>query len=206
MLYSDVLAVVQSINTGASNPQAVGLMAKLVLGKIARRCLPSQVKLFTINNVGLQKDFLLGVPLLCPDFMQLKTDGENNNKCVYFYQSTNPTYFPLVNNSRFREYTQGYYATMTGRTLSVSTPNAVNPPDKIYFIYYSKFLVLDKDGVTYKETPLNNNDVIVIPSEFDDVLIDGILLYIQRREKSDGEFNKAIMSWEKSLNDLMFLM
>jgi hypothetical protein len=210
MLFADVLTLVQSINTGASNPSAVSLIAKIVLGKISRHCLPSQIKKFTINNVGLQKTFLLGTSILCPDFMKLKTDGENNNKCVYFYQATNPTYFPLVSDSRFTEYTQGYYATLMGNLLKISSPTGINPPDTIYFNYYSKFLVLDKDDITYKETPTDNQDQILIPSQFDDILIEGILLYLERREKTNLKFirgeSPSLVAWEKSLQSLLFNM
>ena len=55
------------------------------------------------------------------------------------------------------------------------------------------------------ETPVNSDDICLLPSVFDDVIIDGLLLYISRKEKESKEYEKNVIEWEKRLNDIIFL-
>jgi len=206
MLFSEFQDILQELNTGATNPNYIGGILKLVLGKISRHKLPSRVKLANITTSGATS---FNLNTLVTDFIDFKTQiGEGNkDRCIYFYQSSSlPFDLPLVNNSRFVDHTEGGYATLIGRTLKISLPSGMTVPANIYFPYYSKYLVLDDDGVTEKEKPENSNDTIISPSEFDDILIDGVLLYISRKEKEDSEYAKNVQEWEKRVQELVFLM
>ncbi len=202
MLYGDAKTLIQALNTGATNPDSINLICKLVLGKMARRKLRDRVKLAEITTSGLTT---LNLKTLLPDYFDLKITIDNNKpKSVYYYQGDIPIYLDLVNFTEFNEYISGGYVSVNGREINISVPFGQEVPSKIYFPYYSFYMVLDKDGSTEKETPVDNDDLLLFPSVFDDVFIDGVLLYLSRREKQDAEYTKNVQEWEKRLNDLSF--
>lgn len=199
MQYSEYKNLIQELNTGHGLPTSIDNLCKIVLGKIARRKIKSSIKLATISTSG---SLTLNLSTLLPDFIDFKTDAENKNRCIYYMLTASPMYFTITNHSRFVQETGGYNATLIGNTLYLSMPPGQNAPDTIYFPYYSKYLVEDNAGIA-KEKPENDDDVIIIPSIFDDLLVDGVLYYIARKEKEDSEFNKDTTEWEKRLNDIL---
>ncbi len=202
MTYGDLQNILQTLNTGATNPDYLGKITKLVLGKIARRRIRARIKLASLATSGA---FSLDLKTLLPDFLDLKMNAASGKPtCVYYYESDFPFFFDMADNSRFAEHTEGGYATLIGTTLKFSMPIGQSAPATIYFPYYSKYLVLDADGTTEKEEPSDNNDTFLLPSEFDDLLIDGNLLYISRREKESDEYTKNVQEWEKRLNEIVY--
>lgn len=202
MTYGDLQNLVQTLNTGSTNPDYLGKITKLVLGKISRRRLKSRVKLASISTGG---SFSLDLRTLLPDFLDFKIDASSGKPtCVYYYEGSYPFFFEMSDNSKFAEHTEGGYATLVGSTLKFSMPIGESAPSTIYFPYYSKYLVLDSDGTTEKEEPSDNNDSFLLPSEYDDLLVDGDLLYLSRREKEDSEYTKNVQEWEKRLNEIVY--
>jgi len=201
--YGDLKNVLQTISTGASIPSYIDTIFKLVLGKMAKRKLQSRLKLATIVT-GAATSFVLGTDQVL-DFMGLKTDAANGNKSVYYLDASgNPVYMPLKPYSFFKVNINAGFCSLVGNTLYIGTDENGNIPATIYFQYYSRYLVLDADGTTEKETPSASEDTFLYPPEFDDVLIDGVLLYLTRREKQDKEYYKAREQWNQSLSDLTF--
>lgn len=204
MTYGDLQNVVQTLNTGATNPDGLAVITKLVLGKMSRRKIRSRVKLAEVSTGGL---FTLNLNTLVPDFVDFKVDTENGKpKCVYYLEGDNPVYLELVSNSFFQENQNCFIATLVGRTLKFTLAEGQSAPSKIYFPYYSKYLVLDADGVTEKESPSDNDDLFLFPSEADDVLVEGVLLYLSRREKEDSEYTKNVQEWEKRINEMVYYL
>lgn len=204
MNYGELKDVVESVNTGAMLPDSINQIVKLVLGKIARRKLPAMVRLGEITTNGLTQ-FNLGTALCLPGFVDLKTDGENNNRCVYYLRDgSSPVFLVMTSNSRFAQETSGGYATIIGRQLNIKQPVGEVVPTKLYVPYYSKYLVLDADGTTEKEAPTANEDEFLIGSEFDDVLVDGVKLYIARREKNSKDFMQDLDAWNRQLEEVIY--
>jgi hypothetical protein len=193
MTYLDFKNLIAELNTGSTLPTSIDNICKLVLGKIARRKLRSTVRLAIITTSG---SLSLDLNTLLPDFIDFKTDVENHNRCIYFYEGTVPFYFNLTNNTRFADELGGYSTTLIGKTLKIKMPAGEAAPATIYFTYYSKYLVETSAGVR-KETPSNDDDELSLPSIFDDLLVDGVLFYISRKEKEDSEFSKNANEWER---------
>lgn len=175
MTYKELQDVVQTLNTGSLNPDSFDTVARLVLGKMARRRLSSRAKLATLNanqgTVTPSGATALDLKVLLPDYFAMRVDA---NEGMTFELTGDVIYLPA-----------GYSG-------------------NISFFYYSKYLVLDQDGITEKETPENNDDTFLFPSVLDDVVVEGILLYITRREKDDREFQKDVIEWEKRINEAIF--
>ena len=203
MTYGEAQELIDTLHSGAKIPDNLGMIFKLVLGKIARKKIKSRVKLGEIT-VGGNTEFALGSDGYLPAFLTLKTDAENKNKCIYYYKSTEPYFLRLTTPSRFSEHTEGGVAMMEGKTLKVNFPEGAGTVATIYVPYYSKYLVLDEDGSTEKETPENTDDEFLLGSEFDDVLIDLVLLYLKRADMDDAEFMKASGLAGKALNEVAF--
>jgi len=201
MLYSDFKATIQDLHTGGDLPDSIDNIAKLVLGKIARLRLKNRIKIASIT-VGSNTSFDLST--LVPDFFALKTDAENKNRSIYYYQSTNPCFFENTNHSRFIMNPGGYFSTIIGMTLKINFPQGISDIATIYLPYFSRYLVLDADGITEKETPSEEGDVFLFDSAFDDAFVDGVLLYLKRRELDDSEWTKATQEWNKSLQSIVF--
>lgn len=202
MNYGDVMTAIGSLNTG-NIPDNVDFLTKLICGKIARKRIPELVKLAEITTGGL-KDFDLRI--LVPDFFDFKLDFSNKNNFIYSLDSSNePSFFKLVSPALFAQNTWGGFAKKVGPTLSISTIPGDAIPTKIYFPYYSFYCWQDADTGVTRETPVNNDNICLLPSVFDDVIIDGLLLYISRREKESKEYQKNVIEWEKRLNDIIFL-
>lgn len=200
MTYGDLQNMVQTINTGSSNPSYLANFTKLILGKIARRKVRQSFA--TITTSGSTE---INLKTALPDFISFKTDPENNDRCIYYFEGSNeyPIFFRLSNNSRYAQNVGGGRATIIGNTLKLSIPTGDTIPATIYFPYFSKYLVLDDDGSTEKEQPADSGDTFLIDSVFDDLLVDGLMMYISRREKDNKEFNKNVREWESRLNDIM---
>ena len=203
MTYKELQDVVQVIQTGATNPSKFAILTKLVLGKISRRRLKERLKIGEITT-GAASEFILGSSSILPDFLALKTYPENQNKSVYYIVSDSPRYFQMTNHSRFREFIESGFATLDGRTLKLSYFSGDDIPGTVFVPYFSKYLVLDEDGITEKETPSNSDDTFLMDTVFDDALVEGILIYLTRRDKSAGEFNRAVKEWEQNLNEILF--
>jgi len=183
MKYSELKSTVKAVHTEAGLSTKIDNLAKLVLGKIARTRLKERIK---IGEITPGSDTSWNIKTQFPGFFALKPNAENRNRCIYFYQSTIPYFLKQTNNSRFviAEGNGCGGATLNGRTLSINLPTGFSVPDTYYVPYFSMFLVLDKDGSTEKEKPEEDDDTFLFDSVYDDVLIDGILLYLKRREMS----------------------
>lgn len=189
------------LNTGSTVPDNLGFLTKLVCGKIARRRLPDLVKMAEITTAGATS---LNLKTLLPDFFDFKLNVEESNKIIYSLDSSNnPTFYYLVSPAMFAENTQGGYAKREGNILTISVPTGEVVPSKLYFNYYSMFCWASSTGVA-KEEPTNNDDVCILNSAFDDAIIEGILLYISRREKENNEYTKNVQEWEKRINEIIF--
>jgi hypothetical protein len=199
MQYLDFKTTVGDLNTGATVPASIDTITKLVLGKIARLGLTTRAKTKEITVSG-NTEWILGSEI--PDFVRFKVDAEN--KCIYFYQSTEPIFLILTNPAEFVRHTEGGYAAIIDNKLKISLPTGMTSPTTLYVPYFSKYLVLDEDGTTEKENPEEDGDTFLFPSIFDDALVEGVLLYIKRRELNDYEFAKAVQEWEKSVSSLAF--
>lgn len=201
MTYLEFKSLVQDLHTGATIPNAIDDISKLVLGKIARVRLKNRIK---VGEITVGSDVSWNLDTEFGDFIALKADAENNNKCVYYMESATPIWLKQTNHSRFMLNTGGGFATLLGHTLKVNFGASSSSVSTLFVPYFSKFLVLDTDGITEKEKPVNDDDTFLLDSIFDDAFVDGVLLYIKRAEMDDGEFSKAITAWKKSLNDLIF--
>jgi hypothetical protein len=199
MTYSEFKATIQELHTGASMFTQIDNISKLVLGKIAKLRLKERVKIKELT-VGGNTEFNLLTEI--PDFFAIKSSPENGNRDIYYYQSSNPFYLVMTNNSRFVQNISGGFASIVGRILKVNFGTGITV-DKLYIPYYSKYLVQDSAG-NEKETPDDDDDIFLFNSIFDDVFVDGVLLYLKRKELSDSEFTKAQSEWNKSLQGLAF--
>lgn len=201
MTYGDLQTAVYSLNTG-NIPDGVAFLAKLISGKITRRRMPSRVKLASVNTGG---SLVLNLRTLVPDFLEFKFDPNNENRVIYSLDSSNrPYFYRLVSPASFAEYTSGGYAKIEGSTLTLKVDEGATTPTTIYFPYFSFYAWADGTTDAEKETPSSNDDYCILPSVFDDVLIDGILLYISRREKESKEYEKNVIEWEKRVNEMIF--
>lgn len=203
MTYGEARKIINTLHSGQSIPDNLNMLFKLVLGKIARKKMKSRVKIGEII-VENKTEFALGSDDYLPAFFALKPDAENENKCIYYYQSTEPYFLTLTNPSRFIENTGGGFSMMEGKTLKINLPEGIDTVTKIYVPYYSKYLVLNKDGLAEKEMPEDDNDEFLLGSEFDDILIDSVLLYLKRGDMDDSEFMKASGIANKSLSEIAF--
>jgi hypothetical protein len=210
MTYGDFQNVLQVLNTGATNPNQLGLICKLVLGKIARTRPRNRVKMASVSSSSVTQyngNIYYITLTSIADFFDVKTDIGDRAKSLlaFYFESDIPNYFELTNLSNLVAKSSGYYAAISGNRLYFTMAAGENVPATIRFPYYSYYLVLDQDGITEKETPSQTNDTFLFKSAFDDLLIDGVLLYISRREKEDSEYSKNVSEWEKRLNEQMLL-
>ncbi len=202
MTYKEFKELVTELNTGVTLATNIDLITKIVLGQISRLKLKDRLKVGEITTGGATE---FNLRTFLPDFISLKTYQENKNKCIYYFQgSDSPIYLQQTNVSRFEDAVAGGRATLIGRTLKVGFPNGAVVPTTLYVPYFSKYLVLDADGITEKEGPEDDEDTFLLDSIFYDSLVDGVLLYLKRKELKDGEFNKAKIQWTKSVNELAF--
>lgn len=202
MTYQEVLDTIQVIQTGASNPTKIASLASLVLGKIARRKI--RTRLATITTGG-NSSIELGIATSLPDFISLKSSGGDFNKCVYYLDaSSTPVYMPIKPYSYLKSNPNAGFCAIEGNTLYLSTDDTGVVPATIYFPYYTSYLVYDNSTHAEKYSPSAGTDTFLFKNIFDDIFIDGILLYLTRREKQDKEYYKAREQWEKALNDLIF--
>ena len=197
MTYLEFKTTVGDLNSGATVPDSIDIITKLVLGKIARLRLSKRIKTKEITVAG-NTEWVLSTEI--PDFLGFKLDAENNNRCIYYYQSTTPYFLILTNPSRFVQNIEGGYAAIIDGKLKINLPEGITSPDTLYVPYYSKYLVLD--GTTEKEKPIKDGDTFLLDSVFDDALVEGVLLYIKRRSLNDYEFAKAVKEWNQSIASL----
>ena len=201
MTYDDAVELITIMKPGGTIPDSIPKIMKLVLGKMARRRIISSQRTAEITTGG-NSSFLLST--FIPDFFDFKLDLENKNRGPYFYNGTEPCFLVVTNKSRFAQNTEGGYCCIDDRTLNVNFPAGYTIPTKLYVPIWSKFLVLDEAGVILKETPENGGDTFIFDSVFDDVFIDGVLLYLNRKDLDDNEYMKANGEWVKSLNEISF--
>lgn len=193
--------MVYSLNTG-NLPDKVEVLTKLVCGKIARKRIPSLQRLAAVSTGGATT---INLRTALPDFFDFKLDPDNDNRIVYSLDTDNvPTFYKLVSPSTFAQYTQGGYAKKEGSSLIISVPENVSTPTTLYFPYFSFYCFEDSNTLLRIETPINSDDECLIPAVFDDVIIDGILLFISRREKETNEYTKNVTEWEKRINEIIF--
>lgn len=201
MTYGDLQTLVYSLNTG-NIPDGVAFLAKLISGKITRKRLPDRVKLASINTSG---SLVLNLRTLLPDFLAFKQDPNNENKIIYSLDSSNnPYFYKLVSSGEFAEHTTGGYAKIEGSTITLKVSEGSTAPTTVYFPYFSFYAWADGTTNVEKEIPSSNDDYCVLPSAFDDVLVEGILLYISRREKESKEYEKNVIEWEKRVNEIIY--
>jgi hypothetical protein len=206
MIYGDATGAVYSLNTG-NIPDNIAFITKLVCGKITKRRLSDRIKLASITTNGSK---VINLASVLPDFLDFKITTDQNNpdnvsNIIYSIDSSgHPYFYKLVPASEFDEYTQGGYAKREGRTITFKVDDGAPIPATIYFNYFSFYAWADSITGVEIEVPANNDDICILPSVFDDVIIDGILLYISRKEKESKEFEKNLASWEKSVNELIY--
>lgn len=201
MTYDDAVELIGELHRGSNTPSNLELVMKLVLGKMARRRINTAKRTAEIT-VGGNTEFLLSTYI--PDFIDFKTDAENKNRGPFFYQDTSPCYLRVTNKTRFTQGLEGGYCMVEDGTLIISIPAGSTSPETLYVPIWSKYLVLDEDGGILKEKPTKGGDTFIFDSIFDDVFIDGVLLYLDRRDMDDKEFVKSKSQWEKTLNELSF--
>lgn len=201
MTYDEAVEILGVLKPGGSIPTAIPRIMKLVLGKMARRKI-NEAKRTAEITVGGNTEFLLSTYI--PDFFALKLDGSSKNRGPFFYQSSEPYYIYATTKSEFEKHTEGGYCMVEDGTLKVKFPLAPGTIETLYVPIWGKFLVLDEEGGTLKETPENGGDTFIFNSVFDDVFIDGCLLYLNRKDLSDKEYIKAKQEWTNSLNELVF--
>jgi len=201
MIYEDITSIVYSLNTG-NIPDKVDFLTKLVCGKVARKRLPSLIREADITTAG---DSSFNLRTTLPDFFDFKTDIKNNSKIIYSLDSSgNPIFYPLLSTVEFAQQTEYPCAKKEGSTLTINYSNGVTAPDNIYFPYYSFYCFEDGTLGTRIETPISSDDICILPPLFDDVIIDGILLYISRKEKESKEYEKNVVEWEKRVNEIIY--
>ena len=201
MVYQDLVDALYVLNTGSTTPDKLDLLAKLVCGKILRRKPKSFQRLAEITTSGATS---INLRTALPDFVDFKLDPNNDNKIIYSLDSQNrPIFFKLISESEFNE-TIGNRAKLEGSTLIFSTSPSDQVPATIYFPYFSLYCWEDASTGDRRERPINNDDICLLNPIFDDVLIEGVLLYISRREKEDSEYTKNVQEWEKRVNELVY--
>ncbi|HNV62869.1 MAG TPA: hypothetical protein PKN54_07955, partial [Candidatus Cloacimonas acidaminovorans] len=114
-----------------------------------------------------------------------------------------PIFYKLVSESEFNE-TIGNRAKLAGSSLIFGTAPSDVVPATIYFPYFSSYCWEDASTGERRERPINNDDICLLNPVFDDVLVEGVLLYISRREKEDSEYTKNVQEWEKRVNELVY--
>jgi len=202
MTFKELKTVAKDLHTGSLLPTQINIVTGLVLGKLARLRLNSRKKIHEIT-IGSDSEWVLATEI--PDFLSLKSDQGNNGKSIYYYVGTEPCFLNMTNNSRFSQsQTIGGVATIIGGKLKVSFPTGTGDIGTLYVPYFSKYLVLDEDGTTEKFRPENDDDTFLIDEMYEDVLVEGILLYTKRRELSTNEFTKALREWENSVASLLY--
>lgn len=201
MTYGELTDILSVLKPGGSIPDSVDIIVKLVLGKMSRRKLKCSQRTAEITVDG-KTEFLLSTYI--PDFFDFKIDLVSNRKRgPYFYQSTEPYFIEPTTKADFNIRTEGGYCMISDGTLHVNFP-AGNIVETLYVPIWGKYLVLDAEGGELKEKPEYENDTFIFDSSFDDVLIDGCLLYLNRKDLDDTEFMKANQEWNKSLSELQF--
>lgn len=201
MVYQDLIDSLYVLNTGSSTPDSLDLLTKLVCGKIVRRKPKSFQRLATITTGGLSS---IDLRTSLPDFVDFKLDPNNQNKIIYSLDLQNrPIFYKLVSDSLFNE-TIGNRAKLEGKTLTLGTEPSDVIPATIYFPYFSSYCWQDASTGDRRERPINNDDICLLDPIFDDVLVEGVLLYISRREKEDSEYTKNVQEWEKRVNELVY--
>jgi hypothetical protein len=201
MIYQDLIDALTVLNTGSLTPDRVDLLTKLVCGKIVRRKPKSFERLATITTNG---ETTINLRTALPDFVDFKLDPNNDNKIIYSLDSQDrPIFYKLVSESQFNE-TIGNRAKLSGSNLIFDTAPSDVVPNTIYFPYFSLYCWEDAISGEKRETPINNDDICLLNPIFDDVLIEGVLLYISRREKEDSEYTKNVQEWEKRVNELVY--
>lgn len=198
--------MLSAVNTG-NIPDSIGLLTKLICGRITQRRLEDRVKLASLATSG---NLAINLATTLPDFLDFKlridqNSPDNKNKIIYSLDASgNPYFYQLVSPSEFSEHTQGGYAKREGRTITIKVDDGSTVPDIIYFNYYSFYAWRDSITGLEKEIPTNNDDECVLPSVFDSAIIDGLLLYVSRKEKESKEFEKDLASWEKSVSEVIY--
>lgn len=201
MTYGELTEILSVLKPGGSIPDSLDVIIKLVLGKMSRRKLKCSQRTAEITVDG-NTEFLLSTYI--PDFFDFKIDIVNNRKRgPYFYQSTVPYFIEPTTKADFNMRTSGGACMISDGTLHVNFPAGSNV-ETLYVPIYGKYLVLDSAGGELKEKPENDDDTFIFDSSFDDVLVDGCLLYLNRKDLDDTEFMKANQAWINSLNELVF--
>jgi hypothetical protein len=199
MTYQELKAVVQDLHTQATIPSNVDLLAKMVLNKIARYRLRFSRR---VGEIELGGEREIDISTQLPDFIAPQKDV-NHGKDIYYIRGDSNIFLTLTSLHKFKEFERSGYAAIHNKTLYL--PKSFSLPDKIYVPYYSFYLVLDKDGETTKEKPENSEDTFLLDSLFEDLLVEGVLLYAKRRELDNSEYNKAKAEWEESLQNAILL-
>jgi len=201
MVYQDLIDALYVLNTGSTTPDSLDLLTKLVCGKIVRRKPKSFERLASITTSGVTT---INLRTALPDFVDFKLDPNNDNKIIYSLDSQDrPIFYKLVSESEFNE-TIGNRAKLAGSSLIFGTAPSDVVPATIYFPYFSSYCWEDASTGERRERPINNDDICLLNPVFDDVLVEGVLLYISRREKEDSEYTKNVQEWEKRVNELVY--
>lgn len=197
MTYGELTAVAEELNTGSSLPNSTDVIIRMICSKIAQRQPSDLLKKASITTSGSTS---LNLRTLLPDFFSFKLGVNNNDKIIYSLDSNNnPTYYKLGTPTVFADNTQGGFAKLEGRLLTISVRTGETTPSVLYFDYHSLYCWADYSTNNPILTPVNNDDYLLLNPSFEPVVIDGLLLYITRKEKDNKEYEKAVIEWEKSL-------
>lgn len=197
MTYQELKDVVQDLHTQAPLSSRMGILTKMVLNKIARKR-PNFTRREAVIEVNGNTEIDLSSRL--PDLIAVKKDVEKG-KDISYSMGSSTHFFTMASYSKYKDFEYDNYAAIYNNKLYL--PKGRVLPEKIYIPYFSKNLVLDKDGETEKEKPENSDDSFLLDSVFEDVLVDGLLLYLKQRELDNSEYNKAKAEWEKSLQQAL---
>lgn len=197
MTYSELKTVVQDLHTGGPLAASMGTITKMVLGKIARMRPKMTRQIAEVSTSGSRE-----IPLSSeiPDFMAIRKDI-NKGKDIYYYEGDVAIFLTLASYNKFKSNEYDRLACIYNGTLYLS--KGIKVPDTIYVPYHSYYLVLDKDGSTRKSKPIDSDDTFLIDDVYEDVLVDGVLLYLKRRELDNSEFTKSSKEWERQLQSLI---
>ena len=201
MIYGDLSNAIYCLNTG-NLPDNLAFITKLVCGKITRKKISDRVKSAVISTGGLTT---INLRTALPDFLDFKSNPNDEGRVIYSIDSNNsPVFYKLVSPALFSASQFGGVVKKEGRNLTFKVDDGETIPANLYFSYYSFYAWSDITTGLEKEVPDNNDDECLLPPVFDDVIVDGILLYISRREKENNEFTKNVSEWEKRVNDVIF--
>lgn len=95
----------------------------------------------------------------------------------------------------------GDYLDIRNKNLYLRTGTESSIPTTVNIVYFSNYLVESAAGVR-KIAPTENDDVFVLPAEWEPILLDGLTMYLLRKEKKYAEYREVKKIFDESLRDM----